>query len=89
MFTERPVASAPRAERNRAFFREVRAWWRVQARHGALNDLDGLTAFVLWLGPAQELCRLWLNGECPEPDGGQVESLSEAAWRSVGGTHGD
>ncbi|GAA1797994.1 TetR/AcrR family transcriptional regulator [Actinomadura chokoriensis] len=89
MFTERPVASTARAERNRMFFREVRAWWRVQARHGALKDLDGLTAFVLWLGPAQELCRLWLNGECPEPDGGQVESLSEAAWRSVGGTHGD
>jgi AcrR family transcriptional regulator len=89
MFTERPAGSEALAERNGAFFREVRSWWRVQARHGALLDVDAVTAFVLWLGPAQELCRLWLNGQSPEPDGRQVESLSEAAWRSVGGPDGD
>ncbi|TMR41955.1 TetR/AcrR family transcriptional regulator [Actinomadura geliboluensis] len=89
MFTERPAASDALAERNRAFYREVRAWWRVQARHGALIDVDTMTAFVLWLGPAQELCRFWLNGQGAEPDGGQVEVLSEAAWRSVGSSRGD
>jgi len=89
MFTERPAGSEGLAERNGAFFREVRSWWRVQARHGALLDVDAVTAFVLWLGPAQELCRLWLNGQSPEPDGEQVALLSEAAWRSVGGPHGD
>ncbi|NVI87586.1 TetR/AcrR family transcriptional regulator [Actinomadura sp. BRA 177] len=89
MFTERPAASEALAERNKAFYREVRSWWRVQVRHGALIGVDGVTAFVLWLGPAQELCRMWLNGQSPEPDGRQVELLSEAAWRSVGGAHGD
>lgn len=85
MFTERPAGSEALAARNRTFFREVRSWWRVQARHGALLDVDVVTASVLWLGPAQELCRLWLNGQGPEPGDGQVEVLSEAAWRSVGG----
>ena len=89
MFTERPAASDALAERNRMFFREVRSWWRVQARHGALIDVDAATAFVLWLGPAQELSRMWLNGQVPEPAARQVEWLSEAAWRSVGGAHGD
>jgi AcrR family transcriptional regulator len=89
MFTERPAASEALDARNRTFFREVRNWWRVHVRHGALSDLDGTTAFVLWLGPAQELCRMWLNGQIPEPGDKQVASLSEAAWRSVGGAHGD
>ncbi|NKZ06307.1 TetR/AcrR family transcriptional regulator [Actinomadura latina] len=89
MFTERPAASEALAERNRAFFREVRSWWRVHERHGALIGVDGTTAFVLWLGPAQELCRMWLNGQIPEPDAKQVEWLSEAAWRSLGGDHAD
>ncbi|TDC55895.1 TetR/AcrR family transcriptional regulator [Actinomadura sp. KC345] len=84
MFTERPSGSDGLADRNRMFFREVRNWWRVQARQGALIDADVVTAFVLWLGPAQELSRLWLNGQSPEPDDAQVALLSEAAWRSVG-----
>ncbi|MFB4309222.1 TetR/AcrR family transcriptional regulator [Actinomadura sp. GTD37] len=89
MFTERPAASAALDERNRAFYREVRSWWRVQVRHGALIDVDGTTAFVLWLGPAQELCRMWLNGQSPEPAEEQVGWLSAAAWRSLGGGHAD
>lgn len=89
MFTERPSGSTGLAERNRMFFREVRSWWRVQVRHGELIDVDVVTAFVLWLGPAQELSRLWLNGQTRKPDDEQVVSLSEAAWRSVGGNHGD
>lgn len=89
MFTERPAGSEELAGRNGMFFREVRGWWRVHARHGVLADVDMVTAFVLWLGPAQELCRMWLNGQSAEPDGRQVEWLSEAAWRSVGGDHAD
>ncbi len=41
MFTERPAASEALAERNKAFYREVRSWWRVQVRHGALIGVDG------------------------------------------------
>jgi len=87
MFTERPAASAALDERNKAFYREVWSWWRVQARHGALIGVDGTTAFVLWLGPAQELCRMWLNGQSAEPSARQIEWLSEAAWRSLGADH--
>jgi hypothetical protein len=64
-------------------------WERVLRAAPELFGRDGVTAFVRWLGPAQELCRMWLNGQSPEPDGRQVEMLSEAAWRSVGGAHGD
>ncbi|MQY05740.1 TetR/AcrR family transcriptional regulator [Actinomadura macrotermitis] len=86
LFTERrpredDPGAAALAEQNRAFFGEVLAWWRVQRHHGALRPLDLTTAFVLWLGPAQELCRMWLTGQVPEPSAEQVALLGDAARR--------
>ncbi|KAB2344334.1 TetR/AcrR family transcriptional regulator [Actinomadura rudentiformis] len=83
LFTERRPGGGELAERNRAFFGEVLAWWRTHVHHGALAELDLGTAFVLWLGPAQELCRLWLNGEIPAPGDDQIARLGRAAWRSL------
>jgi AcrR family transcriptional regulator len=92
LFTERPPGgsggSALRG-RNQAFHGEVLGWWRAHAHHGALPELDLVTAFVLWLGPAQELCRLWLNGEIPAPDDRQIARLGQAAWRSLEGDRDD
>lgn len=85
LFTERPPGGAGLGERNKAFFSEVLAWWRTHVHHGALPRLDLVTAFVLWLGPAQELCRLWLNGEIPAPGDEQVARLGRAAWRALEG----
>ncbi|WP_433337194.1 TetR/AcrR family transcriptional regulator [Spirillospora sp. CA-294931] len=83
LFTERPPARVDGP--NRTFFAEVMAWWRLQVHHGALPELDLVMVVVLWLGPAQELCRLWLNGEVPEPDDARIRRLGEAALRSLGG----
>ncbi|MFC6882080.1 MULTISPECIES: TetR/AcrR family transcriptional regulator [Actinomadura] len=89
LFTERPPEGGELKERNKAFFGEVRNWWRAHAHYGALPELDLVTAFVLWLGPAQELSRLWLNGAVPEPGDELIERLGEAAWRSLAGeAHG-
>ncbi|GAA2610934.1 TetR/AcrR family transcriptional regulator [Actinomadura fulvescens] len=85
LFTERPPGGSELTERNRAFFGEVLAWWRTHVHHGALPELDLVTAFVLWLGPAQELCRLWLNGEIPTPGNDQIARLGRAAWRALEG----
>ncbi|MDL4774466.1 MULTISPECIES: TetR/AcrR family transcriptional regulator [Thermomonosporaceae] len=86
LFTERQPLGAELKTRNRAFFGEVLGWWRVHVHHGALPELDRVTSLVLWLGPAHELCRLWLNGEIPLPGDEQIGTLSEAAWRSLGGS---
>ncbi|MFD0684750.1 TetR/AcrR family transcriptional regulator [Actinomadura fibrosa] len=85
LFTERRPGGGELGERNRVFFRQVREWWRVHVRYEALPDVDAVTAFVIWLGPAQELCRLWLHGQAAEPTDEQVEVVSAAAWRALGG----
>ncbi|MFI6514560.1 TetR/AcrR family transcriptional regulator [Spirillospora sp. NPDC050679] len=88
LLTERrPVDGEPGmaalTEQNRRFFGAVRSWWRIQEHHGALRPLDFTLAFVLWLGPAQELCRLWVTGVAPEPSAEQVALLGDAARRSL------
>lgn len=93
LFTERAPGpeqdgGAELAARNRAFFGEVMDWWRIHRHHGALRDLDITMAHVLWLGPAQELCRLWLSGQVPEPSPDQIALLGEAAWLGVRATEG-
>src|SRR3954468_22179852 len=66
LFSARPTAAR---ERNRAFFRAVRGWWREHA--GELRDLDLDLAHALWLGPSQEYCRHWLAGPArPAPAAG-------------------
>ncbi|REE96897.1 TetR/AcrR family transcriptional regulator [Thermomonospora umbrina] len=88
LFTERPPGAGRHGgeefvAQNRAFFEEVRSWWRLHEHHGALLPLDFTTAHVLWLGPAQELCRLWLTERVPEPSEEQIATLGEAAWRCL------
>jgi AcrR family transcriptional regulator len=88
MLTERPpLADEPGtralADQNRAFFSEITAWWNVQVHHGALRPADPVMISVLWIGPAQELCRHWLSGRVPEPTPDQIALLGEAAWLSL------
>jgi AcrR family transcriptional regulator len=88
MLTERPPGDGKPgaraiADQNRAFFSEVTAWWNVQVHHGALRPADPVTISVLWIGPAQELCRHWLSGRIPQPTPAQIALLGEAAWLSL------
>jgi AcrR family transcriptional regulator len=83
LFTERQRVGDELRAHNRAFFGELTAWWETHARHGALRRLDCTMRYVLWLGPAQELCRLWLSDRIPAPTPEQIAVLADAAWQSV------
>jgi AcrR family transcriptional regulator len=77
------------AEHNREFFGDVLAWWRPHARYGALRELDLDLAYALWLGPAQEFCRLWLAGRAASAPRRAGRTLADGAWhalRTRGGT---
>jgi AcrR family transcriptional regulator len=68
---------------NAAFFAEVLRWWRPHVHYGAVRDLDLDLAYALWLGPAQEYCRLRLAGRTAVPPRRAVPELASAAWQSL------
>ena len=68
---------------NREFFGEVLRWWRPHVRYGAVRDVDLDLAYALWLGPAQEYCRLRLAGRTKVAPRQAVPELADAAWQSV------
>lgn len=70
-------------EANRRFLGEVLAWWRPHARYGALRELDLDLAHALWLGPAQEHCRLRLGGRTRVSPARAERELAQAAWDSL------
>jgi AcrR family transcriptional regulator len=68
------------ADARRAFFRQVSEWWRAHA--GMLRPVHPTMCYVLWLGPAQEMCRLWFAG-AHQPTEDEIHALGEAAWHSL------
>lgn len=81
---ERVEAWRARAALNRPFFTALLAWWSGHAGAGALRPLPPVLIHALWLGPARDLCDLWLQGVVPDPPGVHAEEMAAAAWRSVG-----
>lgn len=73
---------------NREFFAEVLRWWRPHARYGVLRDLDLDLAYAVWLGPAQEYCRLRLAGRTAVAPRRAEATLGDAAWQSLRSTEG-
>lgn len=70
------------AELRRAFFRRVADWWRPHVEAGLLQPVPPTMCYVLWLGPAQEMCRLWFAG-AHQPTPEEISALSRAAWHSL------
>jgi AcrR family transcriptional regulator len=70
------------AEARRAFFRQVSDWWRPHMKAGSLQPVHPTMCYVLWLGPAQEMCRLWFAG-AHQPTEEEITGLCEAAWHSL------
>lgn len=70
-------------ELNRDFFPRIASWWRPHAHYGTVRDLDFLLIHALWLGPAMELTRHWLDGDTPKPTSSQIKLLANAAWASL------
>lgn len=69
-------------EARRAFFRQVSDWWRPHMKAKELRAVPPTMCYVLWLGPAQEMCRLWFAGaHVPTED--EISGLCEAAWNSL------
>ena len=71
------------AEQNAGFFAEVGGWWRERAAAGELRDLPFDLAYVLWLGAAQEYCRLWLAGATRVGMRAAKRTLAEGAWNAI------
>ncbi|MBP2704594.1 TetR/AcrR family transcriptional regulator [Microbispora sp. RL4-1S] len=70
------------AESRRAFLRSVSDWWRPHMKDGLLRPVSPTMCYVLWLGPAQEMCRLWFAG-AHQPTEAEIHELGEAAWNSL------
>lgn len=71
------------AELNETFFDETLRWWRTHVGYGAVRDLPFDLAYVLWLGAAQEYCRLWLAGATRVGTRAAKRTLAEGAWNSL------
>jgi AcrR family transcriptional regulator len=76
--TERPLR-----ELNRGFFGQVQRWTRPRVNAGELRDLDLELMTALWIGPAQELARLWLAGRTRTSLAQAAPALADAAWKSL------
>lgn len=82
-------ASEALEELNRDFFAAVRRWWGAHARAGKLRNLELDLAYALWLGPAQEYCRLRLAGRTAVSPRRAGPALADAAWRALRTDQGD
>ena len=68
---------------NREFFGVVLAWWRPHARDGTLRELELDVAYALWLGPAQEFCRLHVAGRNNVSPDRAAPLLAGGAWQAL------
>ena len=71
------------AELNDDFIGEAARWWRTHVGYGALRDLPFDLAYVLWLGAAQEYCRLWLADATRVGMKAAKRQLADGAWNSL------
>jgi AcrR family transcriptional regulator len=81
--TARQHAAAELRELNQSFFAEVGGWYGPHARYGVLRELDFDLVHALWLGPAQELSRLWLSGRSAVNPRRAGRVLAEGAWQAL------
>ncbi|MEV5412028.1 TetR/AcrR family transcriptional regulator [Thermopolyspora sp. NPDC052614] len=75
-------------EARRAMLRQVADWWRPHMKARVLRPVSSSMCYVLWLGPAYEMCRLWFAGAYqPTPE--DIKELGVAAWHSLREPHED
>lgn len=70
-------------ELNRPFFGEVRSWWDTHVHYGALRPLPLDLVNALWIGPAQEYTRHWLEGQAKRVPRAVADVLADAAWNAL------
>ena len=70
-------------ELNRAFLAELKAWWNTHVHYGTLRPLSLDLVHALWLGPAHEYTRQWLDSRSRRSPVTQTEVLADAAWNTL------
>lgn len=81
---DRPDGWRQRRDLNRPFFAELARWWAGHAEAGTLRALPPVLVHALWLGPARDVCDLWIQGPSDQSGPGEhAELLADAAWRTV------
>ena len=75
--------SAELQEFNRAFFADVRDWWRPHHNYGVLRPMHAGVTAALWFGPAQEFSRYWIAGDESRMPRGVIKTFADAAWKTL------
>jgi AcrR family transcriptional regulator len=73
----------PLRELNRAFFGAVSDWVAPAVARRELRELPSELLTALWLGPSQELARMWLADPARTSPTQAIPVLAEAAWNSL------
>jgi AcrR family transcriptional regulator len=79
----RRVAAERLQARNAEFFGAVRGWLDRHVEAGTVRPLPFDLLHTLWLGPAQELARLWLAGTLRTGADRAARELGESAWLAL------
>jgi AcrR family transcriptional regulator len=69
--------------RSRMFFGSVLEWLESHVRLGAVRRLHPDLYYALWIGPTQELARLWTVGRANVSAAEAADSLASAAWEAL------
>lgn len=80
---ERPAEDTALRELNRPFFTETLAWWETHVHYGVLRSLPFGLIHALWLGPAHEYTRHWLEGHGKRVPATVAGVLADAAWKTL------
>jgi AcrR family transcriptional regulator len=83
LFLGRAASERSLAELNRRFLGAVTKWIAPAVKCGELRDLTPELLTALWIGPSQELARLWLAGRTKSPLMDAAPVLADAAWKSL------
>lgn len=68
---------------NDAFFASVLGWLRPHVDAGDIRNASTDLVYALWLGPSQELARLWLARGRHGALRSETTQLADAAWRAL------
>ncbi len=79
----RRTTRAELRELNGEFFGHVEAWLRRHVDAGEIRAASTDVVYALWLGPCQELARLWLAHGRKGSLRTETTLLADAAWRSL------
>lgn len=79
----RRTAGAGLRDLNDLFFNHVEGWLRGHVDAGEIRAASTDVVYALWLGPCQELSRLWLARGRKGSLRTEATLLADAAWRAL------